>query len=102
MKSFLYLYNVNNYDPKMEEIGETIFEVWFIDNDYRQNTIDDQIQTVNKPLKILHTTFVTSVANMWILDERRPTHEKRKGDEVLCMTKLDALRIHVYICADFK
>jgi hypothetical protein len=38
----------------MEEIGETIFEVWFIDNDYRQNTIDDQIQTVNKPQK---TTF---------------------------------------------
>jgi hypothetical protein len=54
MKSFLYPYNVNNYDPKMEEIGETIFEVWFIDNDYRQNTIDDQIQTVNKPQK---TTF---------------------------------------------
>ena len=51
MKSFLYPYNVNNYDPKMEEIGETIFEVWFIDNDYRQNTIDDQVQTANKPQK---------------------------------------------------
>jgi len=29
----------------------------------------------------------------WILDECWPTREKRKGDEVSCMTKLDALRI---------
>jgi len=26
---------------------------------------------------------------------RRPTREQRKGDEVLCMTKLDALRITI-------
>jgi len=38
---------------------------------------------------------LTSVANVRILDERRPTREKRKGDEVLCMTKLDALRIQL-------
>jgi len=36
---------------------------------------------------------LTSMANVRILDERRPTREKRKGDEVLCMTKLDALTI---------
>ena len=34
----------------------------------------------------------TSFANVRILDKCRPTHEKRKGDKVLCMTKLDALR----------
>ena len=36
---------------------------------------------------------LTSVANVRILDERKPTREKRKAksDEVLCMTKLDAL-----------
>ena len=36
---------------------------------------------------------LTSMANVRILEERRPTREKRKGDEVLCMTKLDALTI---------
>ena len=29
---------------------------------------------------------LNSMANVRILDERRPTREKRKGDEVLCMT----------------
>ena len=33
---------------------------------------------------------------MRILDERRPTREKRKGDEVLCMTKLDILTIYLF------
>ena len=38
---------------------------------------------------------LTSVANVRILEECRLTREKRKGDEVLCMTKLDALTIRV-------
>ena len=37
---------------------------------------------------------LTSVANARILDEHRPTRDKRKGDEVLCMTKLDVLTIY--------
>jgi hypothetical protein len=43
----------------------------------------------------INVCTLTSVANVPILDERRPTREKRKGDEVICMTKLDALRIQV-------
>jgi len=35
---------------------------------------------------------ITSLANVWILEERKTKCEKRKGDEILCMTKLDALR----------
>jgi hypothetical protein len=37
---------------------------------------------------------LTSLANARILDERWYTCEKRKGDKLLCVTKLDALRIY--------
>ena len=40
----------------------------------------------------LMTSYVR-LMNARILDEHRRTREKRKGDEALCMTKLDALRI---------
>ena len=36
---------------------------------------------------------LTSVTNVRILDQRRHASENRKGDKVLCMTNLDALRI---------
>ena len=40
---------------------------------------------------------VCTLTSVRILDERRPTREKR--DDVLCMTKLDALRINAdHLC----
>jgi hypothetical protein len=39
--------------------------------------------------------YRTITAGAHILDERKCTRENSKGDEVLCTTKLDALRIQL-------
>jgi len=55
--------------------------------------VETHLDLKSRSVVKINICTLTSVANVRILDERRPTREKCKGDEVLCMTKLDALRI---------